>query len=300
MKFRPYFVALVLCLTLFACNNPRPKNTNAVNDDKNITTNLASNGVRIDYTDTGTGDTTLLFVHGWCINKTYWEKQVAYFGKRYRVVTIDLPGFGKSGRNRKDWGTRAYGQDIKNVISQLGLKNVILVGHSMAGDIILQGAVDAPQNVLALVGVDNFKSVGVASKDSIKDKKEYDEAMGAMKKNFKAIAFDWFNKQLFYKTTSKNIKERILNDVAHSDSTIAIAALAWDSNFSESNELLKLKKKLYLINSDYQPTDTTGLVAKKIPYQLLEVHATGHFPMIEKPAEFNKLLDNVIADIKHP
>jgi pimeloyl-ACP methyl ester carboxylesterase len=31
----------------------------------------------------------------------------------------------------------------------------------------------------------------------------------------------------------------------------------------------------------------------------LEVHATGHFPMIEKPAEFNKLLDNVIADIAH-
>jgi pimeloyl-ACP methyl ester carboxylesterase len=299
MKFFPYFVALVLCLALFACNNPQPKNTNAIKDDKNITTNLASNGVRIDYTDTGTGDTTLLFVHGWCINKTYWEKQVAYFGKRYRVVTIDLPGFGKSGRNRKDWSTQAYGRDIKNVISQLRLKNVILVGHSMAGDIILQGAVDAPQNVLALVGVDNFKSVGVASKDSVKDKKEYDEAIGAMKKNFKAIAFDWFNKQLFYKTTSKSIKERILNDVAHSDSTIAIAALAWDSNFSESNELLKLKKKLYLINSDYQPTDTTGLVAKKIPYKLLEVHATGHFPMVEKPAEFNKLLDNVIADIRH-
>jgi pimeloyl-ACP methyl ester carboxylesterase len=299
MKLRQYFVAFGLCLTLFACNNPQPKNTNAINDDKNITTNLASNGVRIDYTDTGTGDTTLLFVHGWCINKTYWEKQVAYFGKRYRVVTIDLPGFGKSGRNRKDWGTAAYGLDIKNVISQLRLKNVILVGHSMAGDIILQGAVDAPQNVLALVGVDNFKSVGVASKDSVKDKKEYDEAIGAMKKNFKAIAFDWFNKQLFYKTTSKSIKERILNDVANSDSTIAIASLAWDSNFSESNELLKLKKKLYLINSDYQPTDTTGLVAKHIPYKLLEVHATGHFPMIEKPAEFNKLLDNVIADIAH-
>jgi len=298
MKLFHYTAAFGLCISMFACNNPQPKNTNAVNDDKAITTNVASNNVRIDYTDTGTGDTTLLFVHGWCINKTYWEKQVAYFGKRYRVVTIDLPGFGKSGKNRKDWSTAAYGQDIKNVVAQLKLKNVILVGHSMAGDIILQGAVDAPENVLALVGVDNFKSVGIASKDSVKDKKEYDEAIGAMKKNFKAVAFDWFNKQLFYKTTPKSIRDRILNDVAHADSTIAIAALAWDSNFSESNELLKLKKKLYLINSDYVPNDTAGLVKKRIPYKLFIVHDTGHFPMIEKPEDFNRQLDNVIADIK--
>lgn len=298
MKSFQHFVIWGLCLGLFACNNPQPKNTNAVNDDKAITTNLVSNNVRIDYTDTGTGDTTLLFVHGWCINKTYWEKQVAYFGKRYRVVTIDLPGFGKSGKNRKVWDTATYGRDIKNVIEQLKLKNVVLVGHSMAGDIILQGAVDAPENVLALVGVDNFKSVGVASKDSVKDKKDYDEAMTAMKKNFKAVAFDWFNKQLFYKTTGKAIRERILNDVAHSDSAIAIAALTWDTNFSESKELLKLKKKLYLINSDYMPTDTTGLVKKNIPYMLLEVHDTGHFPMIEKPDDFNRQLDKVLADIK--
>jgi pimeloyl-ACP methyl ester carboxylesterase len=298
MKLLRYPVAFGLCLAIFACNNPQPKNTNAVNDDKPITTNLVSNNVRIDYTDTGTGDTTLLLVHGWCINKTYWEKQVAYFGKRFRVVTIDLPGFGKSGKNRKDWSTAAYGQDIKNVIAQLKLRNVILIGHSMAGDIILQGAVDAPENILALVGVDNFKSVGIAPKDSVKDQKEYDEAIGAMKKNFKAVAFDWFNKQLFYKTTPKSLRERILNDVAHSDSTIAIAALAWDSNFSESNQLLKLKKKLYLINSDYVPNDTSGLVKKKIPYKLLIVHNTGHFPMIEKPDDFNRHLDNAIADIK--
>ena len=128
--------------------------------------------------------------------------------------------------------------------------------------------------------------------------KEYAEAMAAMKKNFKAVAFDWFNKGLFYKTTSKALRERILNDVAHSDSAVAIACQEWD-NFNDAAQLLKAKKKLYLINSDYQPTDTTGLISKKIPYKLLEVHATGHFPTVEKPAEFNKLLDSTIADIKH-
>ncbi|MES2266869.1 MAG: alpha/beta hydrolase [Bacteroidota bacterium] len=287
---RLLFIASV-CSLIFGCN-PSQKKLNLTSK-----VSLVSNGVRIDYTDTGRGDTTLLFVHGWAINKTYWASQVAYFGKRYRVVTIDLPGFGKSGKNRTKWNTAAYGQDIKNVINQLGLKNVILVGHSMAGNIVLQGCVDAPEDVIALVGVDNFKSVGIASADSVKEKQEYAKAIAAMKKDFKKVAFDWFNQGLFYKTTSPAIKNRILNDVAHTDSTIAIATQEWD-NFNDVTALLKVKKKLYLINSDYQPTDTTGLVAKKIPYKLLTVHDTGHFPMVEKPEEFNKLLDNVIADLK--
>ncbi|RYU91438.1 alpha/beta hydrolase [Mucilaginibacter terrigena] len=291
-NLRLLFVPL-LCVVMFGCNSSQ-KNKNPSSASQ---VSLVSNGVRIDYTDTGKGDTTLLFVHGWAINKTYWADQVAYFGKRYRVVTIDLPGFGRSGKNRTKWNTEAYGQDIKNVIDQLGLKNVILIGHSMAGNIVLQGAVDAPENVIALVGVDNFKSVGIISPDSIKYKQEYGEVMAALKKNFKAVAFDWFNKGLFYKTTSKAIRERILNDVAHTDSTIAIATQEWD-DFNDAAALLKAKKKLYLINSDYQPTDTTGLIAKKIPFKLLVIHDTGHFPMVEKPEEFNKLLTTAIADMQ--
>ncbi|MCO5935456.1 alpha/beta hydrolase [Mucilaginibacter sp. RB4R14] len=292
MKTLRFLLVALLWSFIFACNSPQKK--------LNLTSkvSLISNNVRIDYTDTGKGDTTLLFVHGWAINKTYWANQVAYFGKRYRVVTIDLPGFGKSDKNRAKWNTAAYGQDIKNAISQLSLKNVILIGHSMAGSIVLQGAIDAPGNVIALVGVDNFKSVGIASADSVKDKQEYAKAIAAMKKNFKAVAFEWFNQGLFYKTTSKAIKERILNDVAHTDSTVAIATQERD-DFNDVAALLKAKKKLYLINSDYQPTDTTGLIAKKIPYKLLIVHDTGHFPMVEKSEEFNKLLDEVIADLRY-
>jgi pimeloyl-ACP methyl ester carboxylesterase len=36
----------------------------------------------------------LLFVHGWCINKSYWESQMKYFRDKYTVVAMDLPGHG--------------------------------------------------------------------------------------------------------------------------------------------------------------------------------------------------------------
>ena len=56
--------------------------------------------VEINYFQQGQGDTTVLFLHGWCIDGTYWKNQVEYFSKNYNVYAIDLPGFGKSKAER--------------------------------------------------------------------------------------------------------------------------------------------------------------------------------------------------------
>ncbi|MDB5159408.1 MAG: Pimeloyl-ACP methyl ester carboxylesterase [Mucilaginibacter sp.] len=256
---------------------------------------IHNNGINIAYTDTGKNDTTLLFVHGWAINKSYWSNQVTYFGKHYRVVAIDLPGFGESGKNRDKWGTPEYASDVDSVIKELNLNKVILIGHSMSGDIVLQAAIDTPDKVIGIVGVDNFKNVGAPENPA--DKKGFAEAIAAMKKNFKAVAIPYFNQQLFSKTTSSVIKKRILNDVAKADTTIAVAAMEQGNDFNEVAKLQQSKKKLYLINSDVHPTETKYMAAKKIPFKVFYTKGTGHFGMIEAPDEFNKELEMVIAGI---
>ena len=275
-------LSLFILMLIFSCNNAA---ITVVNDQ----------GVNISYTDTGSGDTTLLFVHGWCINKGYWSNQVAYFNKKYRVVTFDMPGFGVSGKNRADWSTKAYGRDVDSVISQLKLKNVILIGHSMAGDIVLQAAINNPK-VIGLVGIDNFKNVGHI--ENAASKKDFADAIIALKHNFKSVASPYFKQDLFSKTTSKAIQKRVLNDVTHADTTIAVASMEQGNDFDELAKLHQLKRKLYLINSDVHPADTIGLIRNKIPYQLLYIHGTGHFPMIEDPTDFNLLLEGVIQDVK--
>src|SRR3569833_482683 len=151
---KPALITALIILTglQFSCK-PKSTGESAGNQPKKV----SDKGVNIAYSDTGTGDTTLLFVHGWAINRSYWSEQVKHFSSRYRIVTMDLPGFGESDKNRNDWTTRAYGNDVDSVITQLGLKKVILIGHSMSGDIVLQAAAIMPGNVLAIVGVDNFK-----------------------------------------------------------------------------------------------------------------------------------------------
>ncbi|MEO7215393.1 alpha/beta hydrolase [Mucilaginibacter sp.] len=281
------------CTFLFACGDPQRENKH---NNANVRAHIKNNNISIAYTDTGKGDTTLLFVHGWCINKSYWVDQAAYFSRRYRVVAMDLAGYGQSGNNRDKWDTQAFASDVNAVIDQLKLKNVILLGHSMSGDIVLQAAINQPDKVIGIVGVDNFKSAG-APPQTAAQKKEIADAIAAMRKDFKKIAFQWFNEGLFSKTTSKPIKERILNDVAHADTVVAVASMEQQA-YDEVPNLIKSKKKLYLINSDYQPTDTLWLVKNKIPYQVLEIHNTGHFPMVEAPKEFNMQLEKVLANMK--
>ncbi|HOO84300.1 MAG TPA: alpha/beta hydrolase, partial [Prolixibacteraceae bacterium] len=57
---------------------------------------IRNNQVEINYFEQGQGDITLLLLHGWCIDGTYWANQLEAFSKTYKVIAIDLPGFGKS------------------------------------------------------------------------------------------------------------------------------------------------------------------------------------------------------------
>ncbi len=290
MRILIYLWQVSILIFLFSSCNSNKESKQSTTEKREV----YNSGVRIDYTDTGKGDTVLLFVHGWCINKTYWSEQESFFKDRFRIVAMDLPGFGQSGKNRTNWSTEMYGRDVDSVIVALNLKNVILIGHSMSGDIVLEAAVHAPERVIGLVGVDNFKNVGEVQDSAAK--KAVLDAMEAMRKNFTQLTTGYFLKYLCSKTTDTLIKKRILNDVAHCDSVIAINAIA-PNDFSEVEKLKTVKKKLYLINADNFPTDTSGLVANKIPYEILYTPGTGHYSMIEDPATFNRQLEKIAREL---
>src|ERR1700676_3504702 len=58
-------------------------------------------GISIHSTVRGRGTKTIVFVHGWTCDESSWREQVPYFEKNYRVITLDLPGHGKSGSPSK-------------------------------------------------------------------------------------------------------------------------------------------------------------------------------------------------------
>ncbi|MBW2204814.1 MAG: alpha/beta hydrolase [Deltaproteobacteria bacterium] len=120
---------------------------------------VSSDGVKISYEEQGKGSRTLVFVHGWSSTRDAWDAQVAYFSKEYKVVTMDLAGFGKSGNDRKLWTMAAFGEDVAAVIKKLNLKEVVLVGFSMGGLAIIEAANRIPDHIAGLVLVDVLQDI---------------------------------------------------------------------------------------------------------------------------------------------
>src|SRR5512145_1561556 len=76
---------------------------------------FSKDGTPVSYEVYGSGEPTLVFVHGWSCDARYWREQVPYFSKTHRVVTLDLAGHGHSGSKRSKYTMQAFGEDVRAV-----------------------------------------------------------------------------------------------------------------------------------------------------------------------------------------
>ncbi len=110
---------------------------------------------KIYYEEAGSGEISLVFIHGAGADIRVWKHQRA-FSSEFRCIFVDLPGHGKSGKNRENYTMESYGKDIQAVINQLNLQNVILVGWSMGGCVMLEAAKMLPKKIIGLLGLDTL------------------------------------------------------------------------------------------------------------------------------------------------
>ena len=259
---------------------------------------IKRDGAIINYQVVGTGDTTLLFVHGSYIDQTYWKDQVKYFKQDYTIVTLDLPGHGKSGRDRKDWSIEGFAEDIITIIKELNLRNVILIGHSWGAAINLIAATSNRKPVLGFICIDYFKNAGMPMMP------DYEQQAASMKQKLESD-FANTNEQyarmaLLTKQTPPEITSQIINTYRNAYQPMAIATTPEIFKIfkTEKRLLAQLQLKLYLINVDYIPTNEDSLKQNTgNGYELMHIEGTCHYPMLENPRELNKLLQRAVHEI---
>lgn len=115
---------------------------------------LPQKGYDIAYTDMGIGDKTVIMIHGLGSYLRAWERNMDEISKSARVIAIDLPGYGKSSKQPHSGAMTFYAEIIQEFVSELHLKNVILAGHSMGGQIAMTSALQYPDMVKGLILVD--------------------------------------------------------------------------------------------------------------------------------------------------
>lgn len=89
-------------------------------------------GLPVAFADEGEGP-ALIFIHGLAGNITHWVHVAPHFVKNHRVIAIDLPGHGESGRDVTRYGIDAFVEHVLKLMDILHIDRGIVIGHSMGG-----------------------------------------------------------------------------------------------------------------------------------------------------------------------
>lgn len=251
----------------------------------------AADGTPIHYLVDGSGEPTLVLIHGWSCDASYWDNQVPAFAATHRVVRVDLAGHGASGTQRARYTVQAFGEDVRAVVEHEKLEKTILVGHSMGGDVMLEAARLLPGKVLGLVAVDTLHDVTEKL-----DPKLLAEWLGAMENDFPAFV-QGFVRAMFGKTADPALVEKVAADMASAPGAVARSAFAELFAYDEAAGLRAAGVPILAINGTTFPTNLAGN-NRFAPFDVILQPTVGHFGMLEAPAELNRLLAEAVARIE--
>jgi len=147
---------------LFCCITASAQNTigEVLNYDNKME-KISLKSEELAYMEAGEGPQTLIFVHGLSSNMEAWNKNIDTLKKNFKCIAIDLPGYGKSSKNKIAFSLSDYAGFINEFIREKKLNNVVLVGHSMGGQIVLHTVLKYPEQLEKLIlfapaGIETF------------------------------------------------------------------------------------------------------------------------------------------------
>jgi pimeloyl-ACP methyl ester carboxylesterase len=246
--------------------------------------------VPINYEVHGDGVPALMLIHGWSCDRSYWAEQVGPLSEHYKVVTIDLGGHGDSGMGREDWTIDSFGADVAAVIGALDLQSVVLVGHSMGGDVIVQAARRMRERVRLLIMVDTYKQLGMPSTDE-----EIDAFVAQLEADFPTVT-EGFVRGMFPADAEPALVDRVALDMASAPPAVALSSVR--SSFRHAREVTGLIEQLRIpvvaINPDDAPTDMASMAKYGVDVEIMP--GVGHFLMMDDPEGFNEVMLSTLAE----
>jgi pimeloyl-ACP methyl ester carboxylesterase len=257
---------------------------------------ISADGARVAFETHGSAGPTLVLIHGWSCNRSYWHAQVGPLSAGAQVITLDLAGHGESDTSRKNWTMEAFGADVAAVIQQAAARDVLLVGHSMGADVALEAARLLRGSVRGLVWVDQYSQPSDFMSQAV-----VDQRVAPFRSDF-VHTTGKFVRGLFPSDADPELVERVCADMASAPPQIALACLeaTWNHSRLVPGLLSELRLPTIAINAPNPGSEPAFM--NRLGAEVLMMPGGGHFPMLERPREFNAYLEEAIAliDRKKP
>jgi pimeloyl-ACP methyl ester carboxylesterase len=241
------------------------------------------------YVDDGGGKDGLpvLFLHSFAGDSSHWASQLAHLRHHRRALAIDLRGHGKSAAPRDDnYSVAAFTKDLEAVVEKLQLPRFVLVGHSLGGAVAIKYAGQHPNRVAGLV------VVGAPGKVPAEQSKQI---LAGIEADYDKTMKGYWEKLV--EGAMPNVRTQVLGKMGSvpKDDSLAIMKALFADDPLASLDRYKGPKLIIHTASANAPHDLQN-ARPAIPHRAIE--GTSHWPHLDKPGEFNRILDEFLADLK--
>lgn len=252
----------------------------------------SADGIEIAYTSCGEREPTLVLIHGGLANRHFWSAQRAALAPRYRVVALDLGGHGESGGDRKEWTIAAFADDVVTVVDALRARRVVLVGNSLGGAVALAAAARLRGRIIGVIGVDTLQ----LATQTIPPEWAHARAE-AFRTDF-AGSCHAMVEQLFHPGACPDLRAWAEREMAATAPAVAAGMMDGFGGYDAATAFRAAGVPIRAINGDLFPTEIAINRTVVPDFDAVIMQSAGHYPMLERPAEFDRLLAGVVAELE--
>ncbi len=261
----------------------------------------AASNIEWFYDLEGEGE-NVLFLHGWGVDRRIWRQQSKYFMDHYRVMSIDLPGHGKSSFQLVP--LLAMAQDLSEILGRVGFNSCHVVASSLGGMFALKLYELEPQKFKRMIFVGSLAKFAKSEEYPYGlDVEQIRKLNGQLNTAYPSIVNIFF-RSLFTKEERESRRFKWLQKFRQTDEVPIKEALAEYLDILEKEDLRpvldKVKAPMQFIfgEGDYIcPPELQKLLMKKFAQARFDIFPRcGHFPFLSSPHEFNAVVEEFLKD----
>jgi 3-oxoadipate enol-lactonase len=255
----------------------------------------------MSYHDVGESSIPIIFLHGFPFDKSMWQGQLDFLKSSYRVISIDIRGFGQSTDEDSALNIQLFADDLVAFLEKLSIAKAIICGLSMGGFIALNAVKRFPERFEALILCD---TQCIADTTVDKEKRyttiENIEVNGASDFNEEFLKSVFHKESLLHKTALVDQLRKVV--FSNSKNIIAKGLEALAERSETCSILNKINLPTLIIcgrEDEVTPLHESQFMHKNIDdSNLYVIDKAGHVSNLEQPEEFNNQLLIFLSSIK--
>jgi pimeloyl-ACP methyl ester carboxylesterase len=241
----------------------------------------------LSYDTAGSGEPTLMFMHGWCGDRSFFAPQFDSFSQSHRVVSLDLPGHGESAVP-EEYAIEAFASEVADLARALQLGRCVVFGHSIGAMVALALSQSAPDVVRAVALIDppplskevwkGFAPQLIASfsgPDGPSGRRQFVE-------------------QMFLPTDDATRRAKIVDTMTAVPNDIAIPLVEAIAAFDALAVLRQCEVPVVTISSAVPTNDAASLLEVNPTMTLGQTVGAGHFLQLEVPEQVNPMIERFL------